>query len=213
MRNVIITLLIALSFSALSAETVPFYVNGHQENDAVTFISEATLETIEGKTSEIRGFVTIDPTDATIDPQAEFAVDLTSLKTGIDMRDTHMRENHLKTEKFPEAVFVLRKVTAGEGGDLTDGQPKQMTLEGDFTIHGITRPITMDASVTFMAESETTRQKMPGDILHIVIQFEVALADYEIKRPKFLFMKLSETQVVDIDIYASTGSPEVIFTE
>ncbi|MCP4582748.1 MAG: YceI family protein [candidate division Zixibacteria bacterium] len=213
MRNVIIALALAISFSIASAETMNFNVNGKQDKEAVTFTSEATLETIEGKTSEIRGFVAVDPTDVTIGAQAKFAVALASLKTGIDMRDKHMRENHLETDKFPEAVFVLHKVTSQNGGDLTDGQSKHLTLDGDFTIHGVTQSITMEATVTFMAESKTTEPKIPGDILHIVAQFEVTLADYEIKRPKFLFLKLSETQVVDIDIFASTGLPEVTFIE
>jgi polyisoprenoid-binding protein YceI len=212
MRNSLIFLIFITLVSFSNAEQLNFYVNGNQKNDAVKFTSKATLETIEGKTSEIKGYVSVDPSEVTSGAEAKLAVTLESLKTGIDMRDKHMRENHLETEKYPEAVFILNKVT-GANGDLADGQSKQLTLEGDFTIHGITRTITLDATVTFTTESENTNTELPGDILHIVTQFEVALADYEIKRPKFLFLKLSEKQTVEIDFFASTGSPEVVFTD
>lgn len=210
----LLTAIAVIMFGSVSwADTVNFYVNGHQDNDAVTFTSKAPLESIVGKTSEIRGYVEVDPANVSIGARAKFAVDLASLETGIGLRNKHMRENHLETDQFPEAVFVLSKVEAPDGGDLTDGQPEELLLEGEFSIHGITQTINITANVTYHTETDLTKKRMPGDLLHIKTRFEVLLEDYQIKRPEFLFLKLSEKQLVKIDIHASTGLPEVTFED
>jgi polyisoprenoid-binding protein YceI len=53
-------------------------------------------------------------------------------------RDKHLRSNDfLHVDKFPESKFVSTKIT-----DLGDNKLK---VEGDFTLHGVTRPIVIDA--------------------------------------------------------------------
>ncbi len=51
-------------------------------------------------------------------------------------RDKHIRsKDFLEVEKFPEATFKSTKFT----GDATAGK-----LEGELTLHGVTKPITLD---------------------------------------------------------------------
>src|SRR5690606_23312653 len=71
----------------------------------VTFVSKAPLETFDGSTKQIRGRIEIDPQALGDSITVEVSVDLASLDTGIELRNQHMRENHLHTEKHPEAVF------------------------------------------------------------------------------------------------------------
>ena len=58
-----------------------------------TFESKAPLEKIVGTTSKITGKIHIDPKDITKHVMATFSLDLTSMKTGIGLRDKHMRDH------------------------------------------------------------------------------------------------------------------------
>jgi polyisoprenoid-binding protein YceI len=62
-----------------------------------------------------------------------------------------MQKEVLETEKFPEAVFKSTKVTAKK---LNENQ-FEAKLEGDLTLHGVTRHIIIPAKV--MVENDTLR--------------------------------------------------------
>jgi len=204
MKNMMVILISLAALNAINAEKVTYSINeGHYE-EAVTFTSKAPLETIVGKTSKIHGFVTFDLNDITAGATGEFSVDLANLKTGIGLRDRHMRENHLETEIFPEAKFVLRSVKTNGNADLSDGFAKELTLEGDFSLHGVTLPKSISAVVKYIAEPNPSDIKIPGPLVHIQAQFEIMLADYKIKRPQFLVMKLEEKQTINLDFYVSS---------
>jgi polyisoprenoid-binding protein YceI len=140
-------------------------------------------------------------------------VDLTTLKTGIGLRDTHMREQYLETHEYPTTIFELIRVIETDQNILTDQKPVKILAEGNFTVHGVTRAITVPLTITYIKESEETKPKLPGDLLHIVGTFDVLLSDYDIKRPQFVILKLDDKQVVNVDLFASTGSPPVEMME
>lgn len=185
-----------------------FFINGQDKRDLVTFTSHAPLETIEGKTSKVMGFLEVDPADIG-SAKAKIAVDLASIKTGIDMRDKHMRENHLETEKYPQAIFELTDVKTGSHYNIADGQPIDITLFGNFTVHGVTKPVEIKATVQYYGDDQSSPMKIPGEVIHIKAGFDVLLPDYEIKRPQFLVLKLDEKQEIMVDIWAATGLPKV----
>lgn len=69
--------------------------------------------------------------------KVEVSIDTTSVNSNHAERDKHLRsDDFLDVEKFPEAKFVSTKFTPG-----ADGAGK---LEGDLTLHGITKPVTLD---------------------------------------------------------------------
>jgi len=207
-KFILITLIVLIAGRAI-ADTVTFYINDDKKRDIVTFTSKAPLETIVGKTSEIKGYIKVDPINITSDVKANFTVDLISLKTGIDLRDEHMRDNHLETNKYPEASFELENIISSSDSNLLENKTSLLTLEGDFSIHGVTKKTSAQALVAYVIENEDTQKRLPGDLLHVEVQFEIFLADFNIKRPQFLFLKLDEKIVVNVDIFASTKSPEV----
>ena len=64
----------------------------------VAFISDAPIEDIEGVTSAIDGYVIWSGDSLTLDANYEssevyFEVELAGLKTGIGLRDSHLRDN------------------------------------------------------------------------------------------------------------------------
>jgi len=66
-------------------------------------------------------------------------IDATSIDSNHAERDKHLRsDDFLSTDKFPTAKFVSTKVTdKGEG---------KIEVKGDFTLHGVTKNITIDAT-------------------------------------------------------------------
>jgi polyisoprenoid-binding protein YceI len=62
-----------------------------------------------------------------------------SVDTGDAQRDGHLRSaDFFDVEKFPKATFKSTKVTENGAGKLT--------IVGDLTLRGVTKPITLDAS-------------------------------------------------------------------
>jgi hypothetical protein len=179
------------------------------KRDIVTFTSKAPLETVVGKTAEIRGFIQVDPTDLTGTSRAELQVDLASLKTGIGLRDRHMREQYLEVEKYPTAVFNLTEVKTASANSLENNMAVDLTLLGDFTVHGVTQQVEVSATAIYLKESEETKARLPGDLLHITAAFDVYLTKHNIKRPQFVILKLDDLQKIKLDFFASTAVPPV----
>ena len=69
----------------------------------------------------------------------EAHIDASSIDTGMDARDAHLRsEDFFDAAKYPELVFRstgIKKV--GDG----------YTIDGELTMHGQTRPVTLDAEI------------------------------------------------------------------
>ena len=197
------------AISASADDPVKFHVNDDLRRDIVTFTSKAPLETVVGKTGEITGYIELDPADISGTSNARLEVDLASLKTGIGLRDNHMRDQYLEVEKFPTATFVLTEVKKAGKNSLQYNVPLDLTLIGDFTVHGVTRQVEVTATAEYLKESDETKARLPGDLLHITATFDVYLTEHDIKRPKFVILKLDDRQKIDLDFFASTAVPPV----
>jgi polyisoprenoid-binding protein YceI len=209
MKKFAAIILAVMAVSAAAQETKTFYVNDERGRDVVTFISKAPLETIVGKTSDAKGYVDVDINNVKSATSGKFEVDLASLKTGIDMRDGHMREQYLQTDKFPKAVFELTRVVEASNNIFEDQKPARIVVEGNFTIHGVTKALSIPLTITYFKESESTKNRLPGDLLHIEGTFDVLLSDHNIERPQFVILKLDDKQKVNIDLFSATGLPPV----
>ncbi len=205
-RILSISIVLALTGSVMAqTATKTFYANDDKNRDVVTFTSKAPLETIVGTTSKITGFVEVDPGNVVAGAKSHLEVDLASLKTGIDLRDTHMKTQFLQVDKYPSAVFDLTKVVKASQNTLDDQKPVDLLLEGNFTVHGVTKIVQIPVTVYYFKESETTKAKSPGDLLNVNGSFEILLSDYKIDRPQFIFLKLNESQKINVNFTASTA--------
>ena len=71
----------------------------------------------------------------------EVTVDTTTIDTRQPNRDTHLKSaDFFDVEKFPTMTFKSTKITKGEGNKLK--------VEGNLTLHGVTKPVVFDAEVT-----------------------------------------------------------------
>jgi polyisoprenoid-binding protein YceI len=69
----------------------------------------------------------------------EVTIDTASIDSNHAERDKHLRdERFLDVDKYPKATFVSTSFT-----ELGDGKAE---LRGDLTLHGVTRPVTIDVT-------------------------------------------------------------------
>ena len=188
-----------------------FGIDDPRGRDVLTFDSKAPLEKIVGTTSKITGSVQVNPKDITKGLKASFVLDLASLKTGIDKRDEHMRDNFLETAKYPKAMLTIDKVTKASDNMLMDGKTLTVDAEGTLSLHGAKNAVHLkDITVTYFDESEATKGRLPGDLLIINGGFSLNLPDYNIEIPQFIFLKLAETIKVSVDLAGSTATKAVV---
>jgi len=112
----------------------------------------------------------------------EFAVQLATLQTGIELRDRHMREEVLEVQRFP--VATLRVVNATLPAAKATG-----TTRGELTVHGQTRPV----DVTF--------QVAPGSGYDVTASFRMNLRDYGMTAPTYLGVSMKPEVDVEADFH------------
>jgi len=191
--------LVILALSPLrAAYAETFQIEPKEEGTLVKFRSEAPIESFEGKTKEVKGHITVDLSDLSDSADVYVEVPLATLDTGIGLRNKHMRENHLETEKYPDAVFEGSRVVDPPSGGLEPDSTYRFEMQGDFSLHGVTREITVPIEATYSRGDGT-------EILRIETEFDVRLADYDISRPSFLFMQLDEVQHVTVNLVAKSA--------
>ena len=175
---------------AVPAPAATFRIVPGREGNVVRCESKATIESFDGVTSDVQGRVTLDPegVDAI---EIEVEVDLRTLDTGIELRNRHMRENHLETDRFPVARFTGGTLVEGAGQSLDPCAAVHVLVEGELDLHGVSRTVRIPLDLVH-----------DGASLRIVGRFPVALSDHDIARPKFLVMKLADVQEVTVDVTA-----------
>ncbi len=159
--------------------------------DTVYFRSSARLEFIEGKTTNLTGGFSVDPQNTSSGVTGLFQVDLRTLKTGIDMRDEHMRERHLQTDQYPFAYFSIESVS-GLPAALKSDTTYTVTGAGLFYIHGGKRSIPISLEVRAHAGDHTS------DGMKVRAKFSLNLDEFGIPRPRAVFLKLAETINVEV---------------
>jgi len=90
---------------------------------------------VRGEFTKTTGTLTFDPENPT-NSSIEAIIDVDSIHTRDVQRDGHLKSaDFLDAEKFPTITFKSTKIEpSGNGGTVT----------GDLTIHGVTRPITLE---------------------------------------------------------------------
>jgi len=74
--------------------------------------------------------------------------DVSNETTGNDNRDKDLREHYFEVATYPTLTFVERSV---------QGTPKSFKLIGDLTIHGVTKPVTLQSTVNATLVSKGKR--------------------------------------------------------
>ena len=168
----------AQSFNIPSKGNQVFDFKDTQERNQATFYSEARFENITGLTNDVLGKVSFDVKDVKSTLKGEVSISTSSIKTGIEKRDEHLRSvSWLNSEKYPNITFNIKEITQVD--QIEDNQLK-IVLLGEFTLRGKTKLVYANATMKYLVESETTKQIMPGDLISVVASFDIKLSDFGI---------------------------------
>lgn len=202
-KNLTLAAIITLLFGInLFAQT--FTVDSKDGRNQASFISDAPLEKINGLASGINATVMINVNDVTKNPMGKVTVPIGNIKTGIDLRDEHLRsEMWLNAAKYPNAEFVLSGIKNASSKSLNDGQRTKVTLVGKFSVHGVTKEIEVPATLTYFKESARTKAKAPGNLLVANADFKIKLADYGVKIPDMVVGKVNDEVEINVNFVAS----------
>lgn len=187
MRFIFSVLFFALMTFSLSAQGFNNGVSGEKTftffdkagRNQATFFSTTPLEDINGTANGIDGTVSFDVTNIAKTIKGHVKVEVNSMQTGIDLRDSHLKSpNWLDAETHPEIRFELTgmKDVKSEADNKISG-----TATGKFTLHGVTKEISVPVTFIYLKESEDTKKRAPGDLLGLNSKFNVKLSDYGVQ--------------------------------
>ena len=171
----------------------------NDKSDQAMFFSTTPLEDVTGISKEVNGTVTFNVTDLKT-LKGKISISTASIKTGIDLRDEHLRSaNWLDAEAYPEISFVIKSIS-----DIRqiEANKLQANVTGDFTAHGVTKEVVADVTMMYLDESEKTKAKAPGDLLGVEAKFNIKLSDFNVSNMA-LGVRVSE----DIAITATLVGP------
>lgn len=198
----ILTLMLGLN---LFAQT--FTADSKDGRNQASFISDAPFEKIVGLSSGLDATVMINPIDVTQKPMGKVNVPINNIKTGIDLRDEHLRgEMWLNADKFPYAEFQLTGIKNPSSTTLNDGQKVKATLVGKFSVHGITKDVEVPTTLTYFKESEKTKAKAPGNLLVANTDFKINLTDYGVMIPDMVVGKVNDEVQINVNFVASDAN-------
>lgn len=107
-------------------------------HSTIAFRLRHLLGTAHGNFSKFSGTVVVDR-DRPENSSVTARIDASSIDTGIEKRDEHLREELFEVARYPEIVFKSRRVrqTGPQSGEIV----------GDLSMHGVTREITLNAQL------------------------------------------------------------------
>jgi len=185
--------------------TQTFHFKDQHNRNQILFSSNAVIETFNGLTNDVWGEVSFDPNDVQNTIKGEISVSANSIKTGIDLRDEDLYSSRwLNAEEFPIISFTIEEV---KEIIILDKNKLRLSLTGPFECHGKTKVIMLDATLTFLEESDLTKKRMPGDLLSFVAAFDINLSDFGI-RNVFMRDRVSDKIEITVNIVGTNKKPE-----
>jgi polyisoprenoid-binding protein YceI len=139
----------------------------------------------EAKTDKVSGEVAV-PAQEPGPVSGAISVDLRSLKTGIGLRDRHMRENYLEVDKGP----TFEKATLE--GIHVEKLNGNSTFRGTLVLHGERREVSGSAAV----------QPQNNGAYRVQAEFPVRVTDFKIAKPAYLGVGVQEEVKVKIALTA-----------
>jgi len=118
------------------------------------------LSTVNGKFTDFTVTLTNDEKDIT-KSSVNVVIKAASINTGIPARDTHLRSaDFFDAEKYPEITFQSKRI---------EKKGKQLFALGIFTMHGVSKEITLPFQITGVNKDPVSKKMNLGYSAQIVI--------------------------------------------
>jgi polyisoprenoid-binding protein YceI len=175
----IITLFLLLTLVSFSGYSQKYMT----KTGFIRFYSETPIETIQADNKQV---------NAALDSQTGdfvFKVLMKSFLFEKALMQEHFNENYVESDKFPNATFQGKVMNLSQV-DFSKEGTYDATIEGDLTIHGVTRKISEKGSFEVKAGGKVQGKS----------KFMVKPADYDIKIPGAVVKNIAESIEVTVDV-------------
>jgi polyisoprenoid-binding protein YceI len=173
MKKSIIVLL--LSVMTITAGAQSLYIT---KAGKVSFNSRSSVEKIEADNNEVSSVINTQTGDMV------FAILLKSFHFDRALMEEHFNENYVESDKFPKSTFKGKISNLSTINFTKDGSYPAI-VEGDLTMHGVTKKVSSNGTLTVKAGKIAAYAK-----------FSIKLKDFDISIPSLVADKISQ----DIDI-------------
>lgn len=146
-----------------------------------TAIGKPQMVKIHGSGEGLSG--SVERSTVTAANGATVSFKLSELKTGIGLRDSHMKEKYLEVTKFPEAVLTLKSFKVPDSETELSQQ-----VDGLLRLHGVEKPVKVDV-----------KSKKTGATFSVSSQFKIKLSDFGIETPSYLGVKVADVVEVKVE--------------
>lgn len=182
-----------------------FKLNSAVGTSNIVFNSDAPLEKIKGTANDVAGEFKLDPANIEA-TTGRFEVKVESMSTAISKRDEHMRsEVWLDALHFPTIVFDVQRLRDVVVENRNGRRMAVAKAVGTFTLHGVTKPLTADVTLTYLPESNDTKKRASGDFVSIKTNFTVALKDFNVTgKAGLVGSKVGEEIQVEANLFANS---------
>lgn len=148
---------------ALAAQAEPqTYTVDPSHTSIVWSVNHFGFSSPSGKFGNVSGELILDeqkPENSSV----KITVDTASVISGVPKLDDHMKsKDFFDVAKFANATFVSTKVVLS-GTDTAK-------VDGNLTLHGVTKPLTLDVKLNKIGDSPVTKKKTAGFTASTVIK-------------------------------------------
>jgi polyisoprenoid-binding protein YceI len=129
---------LAVSLSAV-ADTTSWTLDGSHSRVGFT-VPHLVVSSVSGRFKVISGTVALDEANLA-KSQVSITIQTNSIDTDEPKRDEHLRSpDFFDVAKYPTITFESTKITPAGG--------TKYKLQGNLTLHGVTKPVTLDANIS-----------------------------------------------------------------
>ncbi|MDQ7006711.1 MAG: YceI family protein [Acidobacteriota bacterium] len=187
--------LVALTPGVTTAAEKSYKFGISDQRTNITFESNTDFEVILGSTHKLSGQIVADLEAGTGRVEAE--VPVASRRSGIDLRDKHLRSKKwLDAKGHPVISFVSSSARQVSG--------TQWEIIGTFTLHGVSREVSVTADVRPIPAAAARQAGLEkGDWLRVLVPLEIKLSDYGVKIPGKAAARVNDTWKVRILAFAA----------
>ena len=174
--SAIVTLALAVTICQPAASQAKYI----DRTGKASFFSSAPLEDIDAHTDQVVSVLDINTGDIAA------SVLMRSFRFRKSLMQEHFNENYIESHKYPKASFRGRVLNIAEI-DLKQEGNYTIDIAGDITLHGVTRPLSIEANAV-----------VTGGRIQAKVVFPLTVKDFDIQIPRLVMQNIAE--VVDVTV-------------
>ncbi|RYY68700.1 MAG: YceI family protein [Chitinophagaceae bacterium] len=145
------------------------------KNGSISFFSKTALENISADNNQVTSVLNQQTGDL------QFYVLIKAFHFKKALMEEHFNENYMESDKYPKAIFKGTITDVGQV-NFTKDATYPVTVTGDLTIHGISKKVTVPATIQVQSGVAVASAK-----------FNVKPADYGISIPRLVKDNIAQT--------------------